>query len=285
MTVITTGHVLAAAMNVLQMTTLEDSPPADIIPIWTANIEERREFLERVSLRILDKFVDFRFQTNQVDHGAPQDQVLCYASEVLSLGLFFQEYSDSIREGDGNRVLRCWRYLLPLFITSHRTNYSLEAFNLLYQYHFVLSPRQAQQLIWDRFVNTHGRPGQNIPCDLHLEHLNRLVKVAIRSEGSNQTEKCITRVSKAIGTLKPVLDCFDANNCIAGPSGSHNISAVTRDCNLLVKELTTHAHTFDRVEQRKHRTFTSIKGSLLQEVSYTKLVDWIGNHVPHTTPL
>ncbi len=38
------------------------------------------------------------------------------------------------------------------------------------------SPRQAQELIWNRCVNTHNAPGRNIPCDLHQEHLNRIVK-------------------------------------------------------------------------------------------------------------
>ena len=37
--------------------------------------------------------------------------------EVLSLGLFYLEFKDAIREGDGLRVLRCYKYLLPLFRT------------------------------------------------------------------------------------------------------------------------------------------------------------------------
>ena len=42
------------------------------------------------------------------------------------------EYSDAIREGDGNCVLRCWRYLLPMFVSSGRKNYALESLNSLY---------------------------------------------------------------------------------------------------------------------------------------------------------
>lgn len=202
----------------------------------------------------------------------------------MSLGLFFLEYSDSIREGDGLRVLRCWRYLLPLFVASHRTNYSIEAFNILYQYHFMLSPRQAQQLIWDRFVNTQGRPGQNIPCDLHLEHLNRLVKGAVGSLCSNKTEKCSTRVGKALGTLQPVIDCFDADNCISELSDSHKSCSITKDCTKLVKELTRNVYVNTTVStldhQRKHKSFPSIKSSLLQGITHTELQTWIGSHIP-----
>lgn len=73
--------------------------------------------------------------------------VFAYAAEVMSLGLFYVEFCDAIKECDGLRLLRCWRYILPLFKVTGRRNYTLEVFYILYNYHFVLPPRQAQQLI------------------------------------------------------------------------------------------------------------------------------------------
>jgi len=72
------------------------------------------------------------------------------------------------------------------------------------QHDFLLSDCQASELIWTHFINTHGKPGKNIPNDLHCEHLNRLYKTSIKGIGTNKTEKCITRVAKAIGTLDPL---------------------------------------------------------------------------------
>ena len=109
----------------------------------------------------------------------------------------------------------------------------------------MLSLRQAEQLIWSRFINTQGRLGWNIPCNLDLEHLNCLVKDAIVSLGYNKTEKCIKPVAKANGTLKPVLDNFDADTGINDPSGVHKMS-LTRN--------------YDK--QRKHKSFPSIISSL-----------------------
>ena len=102
-----------------------------------------------------------------------------YACEVLSLGLFYFVFRDSIREGDGDRDMIVWKYLLLLFKASKRTNYAIEALTLLAQYYLILPPRLAEQLKWSRFVNVHGIPGHNISCDLHMEHLNREVKTAI----------------------------------------------------------------------------------------------------------
>ena len=93
------------------------------------------------------------------------------------------EYVDGIKEGDGTRVLHCWQYLLPLFYFSNRTNYSNEAFKLLYQYKFLACPMHCHQMIWSRFINTVGRPGKNIPADLHMEHLNRILKEAVQNLG------------------------------------------------------------------------------------------------------
>ena len=104
------------------------------------------------------------------------DGVKRYTEIVLSLGMFYWEYSDAICEGDGKRLLS-WRYMLPLFINTGRTNYSLEAFYLLYQHDYQLPPRLAQQLLFSRFVNVHGTSGLNIAADLYMEHLNAVASL------------------------------------------------------------------------------------------------------------
>ena len=55
------------------------------------------------------------------------------------MGLLYMEFCDGIREGDGARIIRCWRYFLPMFKASGRTNYVVEAFNLLFQLHWTKS--------------------------------------------------------------------------------------------------------------------------------------------------
>ena len=68
------------------------------------------------------------------------DGVYAYACETLSLGLLYFKYRDAIKEGDGERVMRVWKFLLLLFRTSGRTNYSIEALTLLTQYYLILPP-------------------------------------------------------------------------------------------------------------------------------------------------
>ncbi len=49
------------------------------------------------------------------------------------------------------------------------------------------------QLTWNRTVNIHGRPGKNVPCDLHMEYLNREANISNAGLGSNITDEAVKR--------------------------------------------------------------------------------------------
>jgi hypothetical protein len=66
---------------------------------------------------------------------------------------------------------------------SNRKNYAIEAVLLLHQLQYILSPQEAEQLLFNRFLNTNGLPGRNISSDLHMEQLNRLIKNGINDLG------------------------------------------------------------------------------------------------------
>ncbi len=145
--------------------------------------------------------------------------MLEYGKKFLGLGCFYLEFSDAIKEGDEETILRCWRYLLPIFKSSGRKNCSIDVLCMLCQFEFELPPRQAQELIWNRCVNTHNAPGRNIPCDLHQEHLNRIVKDDIRRLNMNKTDNMILKLGKTIRMTSPLLDNFDECNNVKKPSG------------------------------------------------------------------
>ena len=138
-----------------------------------------------------------------VDRGSHADGVFAYASETLTLSLLNAEFEDAIKEGDGERVVRCWRFFLLIFKSSKRTKYSLIAVKLLVSTR-VLPHRLREQLIWSLFVNTKGKAGDNKPCDLHLEHLNWTVKSVLAHEGSNLTPRTIHRIGKCVGPLRNI---------------------------------------------------------------------------------
>ena len=113
-------------------------------------------------------------------------------------------------------------------------NYAIEAFTLLVQFDLLLPQRLAGQLAWSGTVNTHGRPGKNIPCDLHMEHLNREVKNQIAGLGSNITDASVKRVGNALSQVLPVLQQFDQINRIKAQSSRRTCE---KDMAILLKQL------------------------------------------------
>ena len=185
---IVTAHILAAIMAILGMETLDDNPSPQLFPEKEA--EEKTAILQ--SSRLND-CTDFSFPARtQSTSPKGKDHVHEYAKEVLALGLFFLDYKDAIREGDGAWVFRSWKYmyLLLFFRATGHKNYTIEAFTLLAQ-HYFFPPRLSQQLLWSGFINTQGKQGHNIPADLHMEHLNRSCKDAVSHLGANKTPNAI----------------------------------------------------------------------------------------------
>ena len=135
------------------------------------------------------------------------DFVHAYAVDFLTTGLLWQGFRDAIRCGDGNRILTYWKFLIVIFKNEHHHNYAKEGFLLLAQ-SLVLSARKTAELKWCRTVNTHGRAGQNIPVDLHMEHLNRQLKDMIRNLGSNITPESVQHISKALGAVSDICSSF-----------------------------------------------------------------------------
>ena len=80
-----------------------------------------------------------------------------------------------------------WKYLTLLFFSNGRTKYAMEALTLQFQ-QYGLPPHQAFEVKWSRFINSKGGMGNNVSCDLHMEHLNRACKTTIAGVGANVSQ-------------------------------------------------------------------------------------------------
>ena len=145
--------------------------------------------------------------------------------------------------------------------------------HFLYQHQYALSPRLSNQLIWGRFVNVRGLPGRNIPLDLHMEHLNRIAKDAMRNLGSNKTQvSSITRVGRCMGTLAPLLHHFDTENDGKSSSSKYRKPAATSDIFIFVEDLMA-SNAFSVLKGRRMSHFK--KGKDLFKVQQKELIEWM----------
>ena len=137
-------------------------------------------------------------------------------------GSLVMEFRDAWAEGDGERVICCWRLFLPHFQVAGHTKYSLAAFKLQLQTKATLSPNATHQVTWHRFVNSKGGIGKNIQCDLYNEHVNRLVKYIIQNQGPNLTEASLQRAARSVSTLHRICQTFDKQSGVPHGTVAHS---------------------------------------------------------------
>jgi len=280
--IVTSSLIVSTTCVALNMKSKDDCPSEQYVHdsqnLWTKNLVERQEELKKICELVYEKYISFQYNGNDCVQDE-NDQVFSYSLQLLRFGCFFMEFSDAIREGDGDRVMRCWKYFMVIFCSSGNKNYACESLNVLLQNYYTLSPRLSSQLKWNRFVNTHGRTGRNIPVDLEMEHLNKIAKSGLRYLGSNKSEESIKRVGRAIGTVAPLLESFDSENHVHPVSSAQKRAKADKDVEALSKELLKAEVLLRKDSKRKFPNFPKPFNPFKQQ-SKDKLMCWIADKLP-----
>lgn len=182
------SHIIAVALQHFNMKDTKDAPHNPLLGenIHTLSMDQKWTLLHDIISPIISKYVSTSLECPYQQETMPEnfsvkasdDKVFEYACCILSATLLMCEFDSGVREGDGDRVYRVWKYLLLLFRQHSRTKYALEALTLQLQCN-GLPKNIPEDIKWSRFVNTKGGRGRNISCDLHMEHLNRELKTAM----------------------------------------------------------------------------------------------------------
>ena len=207
-------------------------------------------------------------------HSAENDGVLAYACAVLSDGMFMLEFRDAIREGDGRRVLRCWTVMMLYFKAAQRVKYALEGFHLLAQIKALLPRRLAEEVMWNRFVNTSGMPGRNISLDFHMEHMNRRYKDQMSRMGSNVSKKTLDALGQAFRHSEAISNNLRDSTHVHAPSGRHSVADTEKDENAILKELRS-SQVFTYIPGRYHASFKNIQSNVFSAIDADAYLQWL----------
>ena len=245
-TLVAEAHIVAAAMTHFNMCSLDCEYAGISVPMDPTTL---KDFMMQTVGKLVDKYVVKLSEMNSMsdtDAPAPQsglqasdqeDHVTNYASLVIGFGLMAENFHDACREGDGRRLLRCWKFLLIHFKANGRTKYALEAFRLIAQTSALLSPRKAHQLIWNRTCNPNGGNGNNIPLDLNNEFLNRVFNDDINTFRPNISAHSVDRSSQSLKRLNDTLENFDQVTRVRRDSGHHILPDTSEDFRLILQVL------------------------------------------------
>lgn len=146
--------------------------------------------MDKLLSSIVNKFVDIKY--NSAPASSSKDIVFSYAKQLISIGCLYMEFAGAVREGDRQRVMRCWRYFM---VVSKQKQEKLcdgsSQIVISASVHFVSTDVRRIDVFKPRFINVSGCPGRNISMDLYMEHLNRDIKNGIDHLGPNKTKSAI----------------------------------------------------------------------------------------------
>lgn len=203
-----TGHLLASACTILKISKLTQSPvhlAASLGKLHTACTSEKKSFLFDLAEQVVEKCTINDAALTFQPHPDTEDHICSYARVLCHFGSLVMVFRDAWAEGDGDRILLCWKvFMVHFFDSSSRSKYAFEAVRLLIQKE-LLPPRLSHDLVWNRCVSSHGGKGRNIPCDLYNEHVNKVIKDLIKNMGPNLTEGAIQRAARSVSAIKAVL--------------------------------------------------------------------------------
>ncbi|XP_070548874.1 uncharacterized protein [Ptychodera flava] len=257
----------------------EDESAADLLKCRFCGKKYKREsFLTKYEKeKHGDSFYSEATTQSPIDQS--QDGVFNYACTSLSLGLFARNFQDAVKEGDGDRVIRMYKFLMLHYKSDGRHKYALESLYLLVQIAAILPPRDAHLLKWERFVNVNGGQGRNISLDLHLEHQNKYFKEDVKSFGGKLTEKAVNRVSRAAHSTEKILKNLDLEIKLDRPSGHHTVASNEKDLSMIVDNLHNNGRVFNFTPGRFHPSFPSFTRDPFNGLDVSKIKKWISKHL------
>ena len=138
-----------------------------------------------------------------------EDHIYNYHRSKIAFGLILFDYQDAIKKGDGERLFQVYKVCLLLFKANNKSKYAYVILLYLVQIVAILSKKDAHSLKWNRFYNKHGTKAGNIPLDLRMEQMNKIVKTMWRSLGSNLNEASAARLANTVDEMEHILSSVD----------------------------------------------------------------------------
>ena len=199
-----------------------------------------------------------------------------YVKTALGMCLMALDFTDARKHGDGERLIRLYKFLILQFRAVRKDNYALYSLRLIMLIKALLTPKLSHQLTWNRFVNRNGKVDSNNECDKELEMLNKDTKGLVRGFHGKISEASIHRVSRSTQSMVEILDKADKEAGTKSQSGKHARVGATEDVLCLV-EVLHHEDVFR--SDRKLKALPNFKGSPYSGLDMEATWTWMHNSV------
>lgn len=204
-----------------------------------------------------------------------EDHIFNYGCLHISLGLLIRDAEDSVKEGDGQRLVRVWKFLTLLFRLTRCHKYALAGIRLTASTEGLLAPRKAHQLIWNRFAGLKHGPGTRISRDERLEQLNKVSKEEIRSRFPNINDDSVVTATSSTGTIDKLLRQSNADVQREAKSGHHCNSKQKLTFTTILTQVHCKAKVFMFCPGREYKTFPGLRRDIFKDLCPGPLAKWL----------
>eukprot|EP00794_Sanderia_malayensis_P021256 gene21256-23329_t len=173
------------------------------------------------------------------------DDIYNYQTSFLEFGMILKNFFDAVKEGDGDRIIQCWKFMLPYLKADGASK---------------------------------SGQGGNIPMDLGMEHYIRIMKIIIRNIGSNaRNPKILQRYANPLSFSKKLMVKYDSMSLVIQRSGKHVKESAKEDLKKIVSEL-MEQKAFHFTPGRTYSHYRGVPDSLLHNLDIRELYSWINEH-------
>ena len=182
-------------------------------------------------------------------------------------------FTDAVKEGDSASLLKFLKVALLILHRYNRVKYAYVVLLFLAKVHAILSERLAFEVLQNRYYNSSGKAGGNIPLDLRMEHLNKLLKLALKQLASNISEAAAQRIAKSLSVLEDILSMVDADCNVKSRSGFHSSNHLDETVVTITRDL-HEKKVFSVQPGREYQSFKGFKRNLLTKLDYREFYSW-----------
>ena len=195
------------------------------------------------------------------------------------MGLLIRDAEDSVKEGDGQRLLRVWKFLTLLFRLRGCHKYALAGLRLIASTEGLLTPRKAHQLKWNRFAGLKKGPGTRISRDERVEQINKVSKEEIRSMGfPNINDESVVTATRSTGPIDKLIRQSNTDLQRESKHGHHCNSKALSTFTAILGQVHSKAKVFEHHPGIEYRAFPGLKRELFHDLPLGPLAKWLRKH-------
>ena len=210
---------------------------------------------------------------------ANQDYRYNYHSAKLTFAMLLMEFSDPLKEGDGDKLFDVYKVALLLYKTHGHFKCAYAVLLHLVKCISILPEQQALSCKWNKFYNGSGGKGRNISLDHKKEQQHSVLKSMWRALGPNLNESNAERTAGTLETVDLIYESIK-KDCIKEDKPGHRTSSKDEDAvQQIVNDLIS-IKAFKKISGHEgYPSFPKFNRSLLHGLDYTDLHKWMQEHI------